>query len=874
MKKLLVPILLLIMFIPLYVNAETRYLYDVLKDEAENGGLAREYTGEHHDSFTEEPSRKIYHWYADDVNEGNQVLEKNNVIFANHCWQMIRTTDTGGVKLIYNGETEDGKCLTTRGNHVGYSDYITTTLDDSFYYGTDYYFNPEENNFTITGSLSTGKIKVGDYTCKKSSTDEKCETLYYVESINDANNYNVLTLSKNSNIANYGVIPFTNGNSLANSGYMYNKTYKPRVKKNSNKISNIVSSRKYNNNYWYADSIGWDSENQKYYLINPYQITEEDYKNMNGRYTLESYSENIKSSYAYYISNPDNSDSSYYDFIILSKGNDIDYYNYTLTYGDSYIENNDGTYTIENPTTFELKDWPAYYRKLKNYACKDAINNTCNEIWYIDVSNSTNFTYLSSDSGMITYADDFIYENGHYKLSGNITTFWDIHKSENINKLQNHHYTCFSKSLECEKLNYVFFHDYFWEDRYRYIELESGASVNDALNEMLYNDDVNKNSSTIKNGLDAWYKKYLTEYSSLIDDTVYCQSKEIKSYNGWQNGGDINKMLYFGRGNLKISNNIKCTNETDQYSMSNPKAKLEYPIALLSAEEANIMNISKIKYAPTNYWLLTPDYYYENSNNTFYYVSNYSGGIATNSGVSKNALRPVIALKSNTIYKSGDGSTENPYIAEMYKNYAINVEINNETEDLTVEIDDISQVPEGETVNFKVTPIKGHKLTSLRIVDEDNNEVEYTTTDNKNYTFTMPAKDVTIIPTYERVKNAVNVEDNKNTKEFVIEVNDSRAVVYEDTVRFKVEPEDGYEVEDIDIIDEENNKIDYKKTNNINEYEFVMPDTDVLIKPKYKLIPTNSSNIINPNTGTGIYIIIIFMLVISSITYITIKKKN
>ena len=32
-------------------------------------------------------------------------VENNNVIFANKCWQMVRTTDTGGVKLIYNGET-------------------------------------------------------------------------------------------------------------------------------------------------------------------------------------------------------------------------------------------------------------------------------------------------------------------------------------------------------------------------------------------------------------------------------------------------------------------------------------------------------------------------------------------------------------------------------------------------------------------------------------------------------------------------------------------------------------------------------------------------------------------------------------------------
>ena len=39
-------------------------LYNVLAKEAETGGLARKYTGNHHDSFTEEPSKKIYHWYC------------------------------------------------------------------------------------------------------------------------------------------------------------------------------------------------------------------------------------------------------------------------------------------------------------------------------------------------------------------------------------------------------------------------------------------------------------------------------------------------------------------------------------------------------------------------------------------------------------------------------------------------------------------------------------------------------------------------------------------------------------------------------------------------------------------------------------------
>ena len=32
-------------------------------------------------------------------------VENNNVVFNNKCWKAVRTTDTGGVKLIYNGES-------------------------------------------------------------------------------------------------------------------------------------------------------------------------------------------------------------------------------------------------------------------------------------------------------------------------------------------------------------------------------------------------------------------------------------------------------------------------------------------------------------------------------------------------------------------------------------------------------------------------------------------------------------------------------------------------------------------------------------------------------------------------------------------------
>ena len=96
-------------------------LYNVLEQEATKGTLAQKYTGEHKDSFTESATKDIYHWYAVNNTDATKVTNMNNVIFANHCWQMIRTTDTGGVKMIYNGEPENNKCLNTRGTHVGYA---------------------------------------------------------------------------------------------------------------------------------------------------------------------------------------------------------------------------------------------------------------------------------------------------------------------------------------------------------------------------------------------------------------------------------------------------------------------------------------------------------------------------------------------------------------------------------------------------------------------------------------------------------------------------------------------------------------------------------------------------------------------------------
>ena len=83
---------------------KTDKLYNVLKRATDVGTYAKEYTGTHQDSISGNGDKKIYYWYGSNATNGTTIQNLNNVIFAGQCWQMIRTTDTGGVKMIYNGK--------------------------------------------------------------------------------------------------------------------------------------------------------------------------------------------------------------------------------------------------------------------------------------------------------------------------------------------------------------------------------------------------------------------------------------------------------------------------------------------------------------------------------------------------------------------------------------------------------------------------------------------------------------------------------------------------------------------------------------------------------------------------------------------------
>ena len=191
-----------------------------------------------------------------------------------------------------------------------------------------------------------------------------------------------------------------------------------------------------------------------------------------------------------------------------------------------------------------------------------------------------------------------------------------------------------------------------------YINLTGGKSVEDAQNEMLLNNNINQINSTIKIGIDAWYKKYMTMYTSALEDTIFCNDRSIRNIGGWNpDEGNVTSALEFNGYN----NNMSCSNITDKFSLANSNAQLTYPVGLLNYSEAKLVNAYKVLKTGQDWWLNSP---YDFSFDRALVLTVGTYGYSTNDADHDYGVRPTISLKPGTEYKAGDGSMENPYIVE------------------------------------------------------------------------------------------------------------------------------------------------------------------------------------------------------------------
>ena len=162
-------------------------------------------------SGTENDTYPIYYYRG--------AVDNNNVLFANFCWKIVRTTETGGVKLIYNGVPSNGTCNNTGDNtsigtsafnanydspaYVGYMygtvySYSTKSMSsvtDTYYYGNDVTY--QNGTYTLTNTITSNSwssiyntsdgIYNHHYSCF--STSNTCSNIYYIYYTSDSTAY-------------------------------------------------------------------------------------------------------------------------------------------------------------------------------------------------------------------------------------------------------------------------------------------------------------------------------------------------------------------------------------------------------------------------------------------------------------------------------------------------------------------------------------------------------------------------------------------------------------------------------------------------------------------------------------------------------------
>jgi len=500
----------------LEVSKYDKTLYGVFKKEV-NKGYALKYDGAHQDSMDSTKSTEdIYHFYGADASKGTDILNKNNVVFANSCWQMIRTTDTGGVRLLYNGEPEeiivDGEtrlnCGDTRNYYHMGTIKATFNLNGSAIYAKNYTATTSGTTTTftlvddpddpddyksITVNSTDASTQIADivanypYVCSTKTATCTNQQLYKVESQSSGTKANVYQSTYRDAI---GLSAFnTQSNSPTYVGYMYGDIYAYQTltgttTQNFTTTQTMLQSISFAASYKYSKTLNLTGTSSVYELDNPIlgsDITDPDYS---GYYSYRHVT-TVSGSQPYYIVGKYGTGTDYY-YVRLSNTRDLA--SFSIMVGTDLVDNGDNTYTIKNgqnqATEVTPSDWYSNYANYVGYYTCGDTSDTCASPRYITATTITNYKYIS---GNITISTE---RNG-LELSGDVKTITSKQWYDGYNTTyKDHIYTCGNTDTICTEANL------------RYITAKTATNYTYAPNHyfgasVIYEDNVYKLQNTI-----------------------------------------------------------------------------------------------------------------------------------------------------------------------------------------------------------------------------------------------------------------------------------------------------------------------------------------------------------------------------------------
>ena len=322
----------------------------------------------------------------------------NNVIFGGFCWRIIRTTSTGGVKLLYNGTPSNNQCIGfNAGFDYDYYNYFNINLESHGYMYGDSTLNP--------------RVLVADSYSGYIGRSFETESYYFAKSVNKSNgifslvNPVLLDASSSSSILDeYKYTFFSTSSSTTGTAYYQVRSIDNNTLYAYNPRTTVT--------YYYGDTIAKDG-NGRYYIVSPSYFSSSNwdlnYQGLVGKYLL--------SSAAY-------SSIIYVGTSTMTIASGVNA-SYSYTYAGSY-EYENGMYTLTGDT-LRISNWSNRSQlHNKHYFCLN-LGTTCEELGYIYEANDSYMYYITLKNGHnLEEAMDDLYAPVNNSMSKNYIDTWYV----------------------------------------------------------------------------------------------------------------------------------------------------------------------------------------------------------------------------------------------------------------------------------------------------------------------------------------------------------------------------------------------------------------------------------------------------------------
>lgn len=260
------------------------------------------------------------------------------------------------------------------------------------------------------------------------------------------------------------------------------------------------------------------------------------------------------------------------------------------------------------------------------------------------------------------YGNDVTWDGTNYTLVDTMTSSsWATDYKTLSTK---YHYTCFNDTGTCENISYI--SNFIYTTIAYSITFSNGETLEEAKEAMF----SNETDSVIKTKIDNWYKTNMIAYTSLLEDTIWCNDRTISS------GVLLSKDTSKTGGSKFISDarassgaiSLACPNKRDSFTVdrTDGNGKLTYPVGLLTADELTLAGsgyhaYNKLSYLNSGeyYWGMAPSHV--DTGDVYVFGGSASGGMMGGNPSSSFGVRPSISLKTGSIVAGGDGTVTNPY---------------------------------------------------------------------------------------------------------------------------------------------------------------------------------------------------------------------